>query len=106
MGICCCVYAVDYVCCNINSGMKTEGNVCSPDVVIYCFGQSDYIQPLFGKEICSFVCAVSAQRKQAVKLLLLIGLLHFGNLINIILLDDLHHLKGSTLCTENCSALG
>ena len=53
----------------IYCGVEAECNICSPYIVIYCLGKSDYIQTLFGKKICGLMSSVAAERQYAVELL-------------------------------------
>ena len=63
------VYSVNDLSRNIYCGMEAECNICSPYIVIYCLGKSDYIQTLFGKKICGLMSSVAAERQYAVELL-------------------------------------
>ena len=99
------MYSVNDLSRNIYCGMEAECNICSPYIVIYCLGKSDYIQTLFGKKICGLMSSVAAERQYAVELLLFIGGFHFSDLVYVVGFDYLHHLIRCTLCAEYRSAL-
>ena len=96
---------VDYLCTYINGGVKSEGYICAPNIIVNSLGQTDYVKSFFGKKICRLVRTVSAEGKYAVELLLFVGSLHLGNLVDVVTLDNLHHLVWCALCAKDCAAL-
>ena len=102
----CCMKSVKSISCNIHSSMKSECNISTINIVINSFWKSDYFQSLICKELGSFMCTVSAESKQTVKLLLFIGFFHIFYFVNVVVTNHLHHFKRLTFCTENCAASG
>ena len=84
---------VDNICCNVNGALKTKCFICTPKVIVDCFWQRNNIQALFTQEVCSFLCAVSAENNKAVKLKFLIVLFHFGNFINAVFVNNSHKFE-------------
>ncbi len=96
--------AVNDLRADIHRSVETESNVSTKYVVVDCFRQTDNIQPLLGEHIGGLVGSVTAEREQAVQLKLLVGLLHFLNLVHFIVFDYLHHLERGALCAEDSAA--
>src|SRR5699024_92087 len=100
------VDAVDDVGGNVHRGVEAEGDVGAVDVVVDGLGQADDVQPLLGQEVGGLVGAVAAQTEQAVQLEVVVGLFHGGDLVDLVLLNDLHHLEGGALGAQNGAAQG
>ena len=98
------VDAVDDVGGDVHSGVKAERYVGAVDVVVDGFGQADDVEPLLGEEVGRFVGAVTAQAEQAVEAGFLIGTLHGGHFINVVVFHHPHHLKGGALGAQNGAA--
>ena len=47
MGCCCCMNAVDSVCCNIYCTLEPECHICTPDIIVDGLRQMDDIQTFF-----------------------------------------------------------
>ena len=60
------MYAVDGIGRHLYGRMKTEGQIGSPDIIIYGFGQSDHIQSFLTKKICGLLGAVTTEDHEAV----------------------------------------
>ena len=97
--------SVKDVGCYVNCRVEAECYVRAVDIVVDGLGKSYYVESLVRKQLGGLVCAVSAEGQKAVQLLLLVGLFHVLDLVDIVLADDLHHLEGLALCAEDSSAL-
>ena len=84
---------IDYVCCNINCTLKAECYVGSPEVVVNCFRERNYVKPFFTEQVCGFLCAVAAENNKAVKVQLFVILLHSRNLVNAVFVNNTHKLE-------------
>ena len=104
MGVCGGVYTINDLRADINGGVETEGNVRAVDIIVDGLGQSDYVQSFLGEHIRSLVSAVSAEREQAVKPEIFVGLLHLFDLVDVVVLDYLHHLVRRAFCAEDSAS--
>ena len=93
-----------YNCCNINSTLESKSHICSIQIIVYCLGKCDYIEAFLGKQICCLCGAVAAEHYQAVKLKLVIILLHCRDLIEAILIWLANCFEWYTACAENSAA--
>ena len=86
--------------------MEAKGKVCAVQVVVNGLRQADHIQSFFRKKVGCLVRAVAAQGDQAVQLQILVGFLHRGDFVHIIIADDAHVAEGRAGCAENGTAQG
>ena len=98
------VDAVDHLGVDLHRSVETEGHIGAIDVVVNGLGQADDVQALLRQQICGLVGAVAAQAQQAVQFQILIGLFHGGHFVDLVLLDDLHHLEGGALGAQDGAA--
>ena len=91
---------------NVQSAVETECHICAVEVIIDGLGQCNDIEALFAEEIRGLGGAVAAAHNQAVKLQLMIGLLHCLDLVQSVLIGIADGLEGAPAGTEHCAAAG
>jgi len=88
--------------------IKTKGFIGSDNVVVYCFGKADHVQPLLRKTVACGISAVPPQHYQAVQSQLPVSFYGCGNLIafNIIFLSDCRFKRLFPACPEDGAPSG
>ena len=91
---------------NIHCGLITKGNLGAPQVIVDGLRQGDDIQALFTQQVCGLGGAIAAQDNQTVKIHIIIGLNHLGNLVHAVLILVTHVLKRLAGGTQDGAADG
>ncbi len=78
---------------NVNGTLKTESHVRPVYVIVNGLGKVNNVQPLLAQQIGRFLCAVSSQDHQAVKIQLVKRLLHGLDLIQTVFIRHPHLFK-------------
>ena len=91
---------------DIQSAVETESHICAIEVIVDGLRQGNDIESLLAEEICCLGRAVAAAHDQAVKLQLMIGLLHGLDLVQSVLIGIADGLEGAPAGAEHCTAAG
>ena len=104
MAVCSGVQSIQCICGNVYRSMESESHICTEDVIINGFRQTNDIQSFVRQQLGGLMCAVAAQCQKTIQLLILISLFHVLDLVHIVIADDFHHLERLTFGTQNRTA--
>ena len=92
--------AVNTVRCNVHRALETEGHIRPPQIIVYCLGKCDDIQPLLAQHVSRLVRTVAAQNYHAVQFQFMIILFHRLYFVQPVLVRLPHQLKGRSGASE------
>ena len=105
VGSCCSMNAVNNACRDIQRTLKTKGNIGTVNIIVDGFWQMNDVQTFLTKQVCCFLCTVTAKDYQTVKVQFVVSVFHRLYLVQSVCIRHTHIFERLAGCSKNRTAL-